>query len=217
MHVDLGVEIARDRKDAIDLRTRIGVEIRRGADGPRAAAQAFDQEFLGAGIVSEAFLRKHAELHVHRPGVVARQPADCLEAGHADAGIEFDMGAHAHRAVRNAALKRVLCSRVNVFGGEVALGSRGDPHRFRDGALLDMAAVEDAGLVEMDVRLDQTGNDEGAGRIQLAPIGLEGGRDDGYRAAVDTDIDAAKLTILHNAGVSNDQIHQLTTAGCAPR
>jgi hypothetical protein len=37
MHVDLGVEIARDRKDAIDLRTRIGVEIRRGADGPRAA------------------------------------------------------------------------------------------------------------------------------------------------------------------------------------
>ena len=60
MHVDLGVEVAGDFEDAIDLAARIGVEIRNGADGPRTAPQALDQKFFRAGIVGEPFLRKHA-------------------------------------------------------------------------------------------------------------------------------------------------------------
>ena len=60
MHVDLGVEIARDRKDPVDLAARVAVEIRNGADRSRTPAQAFDQEFLCAGIVGEPFLREHA-------------------------------------------------------------------------------------------------------------------------------------------------------------
>ena len=99
MHVDFDVELARDREDAVDLAARVGVEIGHGADRSRAAAQALDQQFLGAGIVGEPFLRKHAELEIDRPGIVARELADRFETDHADAGIEFDMGAHAHRAM----------------------------------------------------------------------------------------------------------------------
>ena len=43
VHVDLGIEVARDGEDAIDLAARIGVEIRHRADRPRTAAQALNQ------------------------------------------------------------------------------------------------------------------------------------------------------------------------------
>ncbi len=207
MHVDLGVELARNREDAVDLCLRIGVEIRRSTNGPRAAAQAFDQEFLGAGIVGEAFLRKYAELDIDRPGIVTRDLADGLEAGHADAGIKLDMGAHAHRAMRDAALQRLLRPCIDVLGGEIALGGGGHTDGFGDGAFLDAAAVENAGLVEMDVRLDQAGHHEAAFRVDLARIGAELRRDRGDRVAVDADVNDAKLAVLQDAGFSNDQIH----------
>ena len=160
MHIDFGIEVARDRKDPVDLTARVAVEIRHRADRPRAAAQALDQELFGAGIVGEPFLREHTQLDVHRPGMVAREPLDRFEPDHADAGIEFDVGAHAHRALRDATLQRALAAVVNVLDRKIALGGRGFPNRFRDGAFLDPATVEDAGLVEMDVRLDHAGNDE---------------------------------------------------------
>ncbi len=208
MHVDLGIEVARDGKDAVDLRARVGVEIGRSPDRPRAAAQAFDQQFLGAGIVGEALLRKHAEFDIDRPGIVPRQLADGVEADHADPGIELDMGAHAHRAVRAAALQRPPRPRIDIFDGEIALDGRGFPDGFRDGALLDAAAVEDAGLVEMDVRFDQARHDKTARGIRLPYVGRQSRRDGGDRTAVDADVDDAKLAILQDAGVPNDQIHQ---------
>jgi len=44
--------------------------------------------------------------------------------------------------------------RIDVFDGEAALGGGGFPNGFGDRALLDAAAVEDAGLVEVNMRLD---------------------------------------------------------------
>src|SRR5207302_3734216 len=64
MHVNFGIELARDRKDAIDLSARVGVEIRHCANGPRAAAQALDQELLGAGMGGARCLRDRAEWRV---------------------------------------------------------------------------------------------------------------------------------------------------------
>ncbi len=124
-------------KIAIDLAARVAVEIGRGADRTCASAQALDQQFLGAGIVGEPLLRKDAKLDIHGPGVVARELFDRVKADHADAGIEFDMGAHMHGALRDAALQRPLAARVNVLDGEIALGGRGFPHGFGDGAFLD--------------------------------------------------------------------------------
>src|SRR5271169_4352871 len=108
MHVDFGIEVARDRKYTVDLAARVAVEIRHGADRPRAAAQALDQELFGAGSVGQPFLRKHAQLDVHRPGMVAGALLDRIEADHADARIEFYMGAHPRRAMRDAALQGAL-------------------------------------------------------------------------------------------------------------
>ncbi len=149
---------------------RVGVEIRHRADGPRAAAQALDQQFLGAGIVGEPLLRKHAQFDIHRPSVVARELFDRFEADHANARIEFDMGAHVHGAMRDAALQRPPAPRVNVLDGEVALGGRGFPNGFGDGAFLDVATVEDAGLVEMDMGLDHAWDHQATGRFQLRRI-----------------------------------------------
>ena len=72
MHIDFSIEVACDRKDPVDLAARVGVEIGNGADRPRAPAQALDQQFLGAGIVGEPFLREDAHFYIHRPGMVAR-------------------------------------------------------------------------------------------------------------------------------------------------
>ena len=43
MHVDFGIEIACDRKYAVDLATRVAVEIGRGADGALVLAGVFDR------------------------------------------------------------------------------------------------------------------------------------------------------------------------------
>ena len=140
------------------------VEIGRGADRACAPAQALDQQFLGAGIIGEPLLRKDAEFDIDRPGVIARKLLDRLEPDHADARIEFDMGAHMHGALRDAALQRPLAARVNVLDREIALGRGGLPDGFGDGALLDHATVHDAGLVEMDMRLDQAGDHQAIAR-----------------------------------------------------
>ena len=58
VHVDVDVEVAGDGEDAVDLAARVGVDIGDGADDLGAAAEAFDEEGFGAGVVEEAFLGK---------------------------------------------------------------------------------------------------------------------------------------------------------------
>jgi hypothetical protein len=159
-------------QNAVDLLARIGVEIGHGTDGADAAAQTFDQKLLRAGIVGQPFLGKDAELDIQSPRIVARQLLDGLEPDHADAGIKLHMRAHARRPVRNAALQGLLAARINVLDREISLGARGLPDRLGDGTLLDPAAVQDAGLVEMDVRLDHPGHDKATGRVDLSRVGL---------------------------------------------
>src|SRR5271167_4904981 len=101
MHVDFGIEIARDGKYPIDLRARVGVEIRRRADRTRAPTQTRDQQFLGAGIIGKPLLRENAQFDIHGPGVVARELLDRFETDHSDARIDLDMRAHVHGALRD--------------------------------------------------------------------------------------------------------------------
>src|SRR5947209_7942955 len=105
MHVDIDIVVARDRKNAVDLAARIGIDVGDGADRIRAAPQPLDQELFGAGIIGEALLRKDADFEIDSPGIVAREFLDRIETDHLYAGIELDMRAHAHRAVLDAALK----------------------------------------------------------------------------------------------------------------
>src|SRR5581483_2089404 len=101
-----------------------------------------------------------ADFHIDSPRVVARQPTDGVEADHSYPGIELDMGAHARGAMADAALERPSAAFIHILDREAALGGRGFPRRLHHGPLLDPAAVENARLVEMDMRLNQTRHQE---------------------------------------------------------
>jgi hypothetical protein len=88
MEVDIDVEFLRKIEDAREMRVRVGVHVGTAADGFTALAERLDQQFLGSGIVGQALLREHTEFEIDRPGVVALERFDRLEAAQADAGGE---------------------------------------------------------------------------------------------------------------------------------
>ena len=171
----------------------------------------FDQQFFGAGIVGHPLLRKHAEFDIDRPGIVARQLLDRLKSDQSDAGVQFDMGPHPHRAMRNATLQRLSASRIDVLDGEAALGRRGFANGLGDRALLETATIKDAGLVEMNMRFDQAGNDEAAFRLQFGAIGRQRRRNGCDPLALDGNIDIDEFAIAQDARVPDNQIHQFIT------
>ena len=150
------------------MRVRIGVHIGTAADHLAAVAQRGDQKFLGAGIVGQPFLRKHADRQVDRPGIVALQRLDRLETAQADARIDLDMGAHPRGAVHDRALEHPRAARIDVLDREIAL-HRGDRlDGLADAAMVMAAAAEQAGLVEMDMGVDE------AGQTSLPPSSISG-------------------------------------------
>ena len=67
MQVDIDIELLREIEQLFDLRVRVGVHVGTAADQLGAVAQRRDQQFLGAGIVGQAFLRKHADREIDAP------------------------------------------------------------------------------------------------------------------------------------------------------
>ena len=130
-----------------------------------------DQQLLGAGIVGQAFLREHADLEVERPGVIALERAYGVKAVEPDARIDLDMGAHARRALDDGFLQRALRARMDVGLGEGALGRGHRFDRFLERPALAIAALENAGLVEMDVGLDEAGDHQPAVELLLRRVG----------------------------------------------
>src|SRR3954470_23722811 len=76
MKIDVEIEATRDIKDTRDLTMRVAVGVGASADQVRAGIARRDEQFLGAWIVEQPFLRKHADLQIDRPGVVALKAAD---------------------------------------------------------------------------------------------------------------------------------------------
>ena len=76
MEIDVEIEAPRDGEDARDLPVRVAVGIGTAADQVGARLASRDQQFLGAGVVEQSLLRKHADLEIDRPGVVALEAAD---------------------------------------------------------------------------------------------------------------------------------------------
>ena len=173
MHVDVDVVVARQFKDAVDLARRIRVDIRRAADHPAAALKPLDQEFVGAGIVEQAFLREHAELQVDRPGVFLDERQHAFEPAQADARIDLDMGAHMGGALQDRLLQRAHRAGVNVFRRERGLGLGGFSDRFVEVALIRLNAIEDAGFIEMNMRLDEAGRNQPPAEIDGLAVRCE--------------------------------------------
>ena len=187
----------------------VRIVIRRRADDPRAPLQRLHQQFVGALVVGQAFLREHAQFDVDRPGVVAAQFLQRIEAAHLHAGVQFDMGPHPRRAVLDAVFQGGAGALVNVFLGKGVLDG-GDA---RDGvgvaAVLGRAAVDDAGLVQVDVGFHQSGAGQMACRIVFRRVGGETSRDRDDLAARDADIDRRAAG---QARVADDQVHAVPFA-----
>src|SRR5262249_4179260 len=129
MHVDIDIEFARKLEYSSDLAGMVAVVIRRGADHLGALAKGFHQELVRAGIVGEPFLGKDTDLEIDRPAIIGDQRRNALKAAQADTGIDFDMGAHARRAVEDGAYERRLGTRAHVVDGEVWLQRPDALHR----------------------------------------------------------------------------------------
>ena len=187
-----------------EMRVRVGVHIGTAADRLAAVAQRRDQKFLGAGIVGQAFLRKHAERQIDRPGIVALQRLDRLEAAQADARIDFDMGAHPRGAVHDGALDHLCAARIDVLDREIALHRRDRANGLADAAMVVPAAAEQAGLVEMDMGVDEAGQGEPAADIDLGRLAGKPRLDRGDPAAGYADIDRDGRG--PRPGVAEDQV-----------
>ena len=87
------------------------------------------------------------------------------------------MGAHAGRALDDGFLQRALRARMDVGLGEGALGRGNRLDRFLERASLAIAALENAGLVEVDVGLDEAGDHQPAVELFLRRVGGDMGRD----------------------------------------
>ena len=216
MHVDVDVERARQVEDTVDLSARIAVGVRHRADHLRALLEAFGEQYVGARIVDEAFLGKHADLDVDRPRVIPRERADRIKSRQPDAGIDLDMGAHQHGAVLQAFLQGLLGACVNVGLGEGALCRGGLLNGFRDGALLGATAFDDAGLVEMDVGLDEARRDEIAAEVDGRPMGVKRRRDRRNAPVGDADV-GERIVVAEWPGILQYQIHSVPIAPSAFR
>ncbi len=137
----------------------VGVGVGAAADQVGALLAGRDQQFLGAGIVGQSLLREDADLEVERPGVVALEAAQHVKTLEADARVDLDVGAHELRAREDRLLQRAPRARLDVGFGEGGFGARGLGDRFLQRAFDDAAAVEDAGLVEVDVGFDEARQD----------------------------------------------------------
>ena len=122
MHVDVDVELARKREDALDLSSRIAVIAGRAADDFCAALEPFDEQLLRSWVVRQTLLRKHAD-SMSMAQVIGDQ-RDGLKAAHADAGIHFHLGAHPGGAMQDALDQRALGAHAHVLDRHAFLQRR---------------------------------------------------------------------------------------------
>ena len=173
VHVDIDIELAGEREHAVDLPGGVAVGIGRGTDDTGSAFQRLHHELVGARVVEQPLLREDANLEVDRPAIGVDQRQHALEAAHADAGIDLQMGAHVGRALCDAGVEHAACTRIYVLSREFPF----DPRHLVDGlgeiASLRAAAVEDAGLVEMDVGLDEPGRHQTAAHVEHGRVCLD--------------------------------------------
>ena len=205
MKVDVAVEPPRNREDTCDLPVRIAVGVGTAADEVGALFARRDEKLLAARIVEQSFLRKNADFDVDRPGVFLLQPPDGAEPFEPYARVDLDMRAHAHGALQDRPFQRAAGPLINVVFAEGALGRGHLGNRFRKRSLLRLAAVEDAGLVEVNMRFDKAGDDQFAADVFRRRIRGDVAADIDDTPAADRDIDGRRLSAA-DACVAQDQV-----------
>jgi len=97
------------------------------------------------------------------------------------------------------------------------LGDRDLAGRLGKGTVLRAAAIEDAGLVEMDVRLDEARHREQAVPVDDLGVTRECLADGDDDAASDADVDAGFSRAVRDAQVLDDQIDDPLSSGESSR
>ena len=141
---------------------------------------------------------------IDRPGVIALQRLDGLETAQTDARIDLDMGAHPRGAGDNRALQHAGAARIDVLDGKIALHGGDRLDGLTDAAMVMAAAAEQAGLVEVDVGVDEAGKHQPAIAEDFAGFRFQPRRDRGDPAGGDADIDRLGRFRRHRA--AEDQV-----------
>src|SRR5262245_45784302 len=76
MEINIEIESLGDCKDARDLPVGVTVGVRAAAKRIRTGLACRYQQVFSAGIVEQAFLRKHADVEIDRPAVVLLETLD---------------------------------------------------------------------------------------------------------------------------------------------
>ncbi len=101
------------------------------------------------------------------------------------------MGPHAVRAVGDGHFERPAGAPVDVLFGKAALGFGDPPHGLGEAAGPTGTSLVEAGLVEVDVGIDEAGQHQPAAEIDLGRIASEIAPDRGEPRAGDADIERA--------------------------
>ncbi|MNH11672.1 hypothetical protein D3C79_711930 [compost metagenome] len=214
VEVQVQVQVAivghRQFEQPADLCRRVGVGVRAAAQHFGAFVQGLAQQRFGPGVVEHAFLREHADLQGHGPGVISLQPADGAQAGQADAGVDLDMGTHVRGALHDGLLQHCRAARVHIGLGEIGFGQAGLGDGFGQRAFAQLAARKDAGLVQVDMGFDQAGQHQPAAEVEFGRRPAQ----PGHEPAV-FDQQAAQCRAVAQAHI--DQVQVVHAAAPAPR
>jgi hypothetical protein len=123
-------------------------------------------------------------------------------------GSTSTIGAHARGAVQDRLLQRPFRPRPHILDGESGLQRPDAFHRGDVATLFPTAALDDARLVEMDMRLNQPGTGEAAAGIEALARGAEPRRDGGNAPAGNADIDRLLFRRVAQPCVANNEIHE---------
>src|SRR5262249_49716129 len=134
-----------------------------------------------------------------------------LETAQLDAAVEFQVRTHPRGAVPDAFFQRAAGAFVNILDAEACLHRRDTLHRVGLPTVFRWAAVDDVGLVEVDVRLHQAATGGAAARRDTRPVRVQRwlDRDDG--AGVHADIDCRCVGCRRQPYVADDQVHSAKT------
>ena len=116
------------------------------------------------------------------------------------------MGTHPRRTLQDSLLERAAAALVDILLGEATFGGGDLGNRLRQSTLLRLATVEDTGFIEMNVRIDEAGNDQPAAGILNRRIGRDTRRNLDDPALRDSDID--HIIAFGNTRLMKDEIER---------
>ena len=145
-------------------------------------------------------------LDVDRPFVLVDQRQHALQAAQANARVHLELRAHVRRAVEDALFQRAPRALIDIVRRKGALRLGDLPDGFFQVALLRLAAVENAGFVEMNMGLDETRRDQAPLEIDFPAIRGKPRLDRRDALSVDADVEC-RAVAADDASVAQNEIH----------